>query len=252
MPETLEALFAPAEFAALAHRDLSATACVVFDVLRATSSIVTALANGASSVIPVSEIPEALALRQQHPDLLLAGERAGLRIRADQTGSVDFDLGNSPREFTRDRVHGRTIALTTTNGSRALRACARAQTVLAASFLNLRATFEHLQTLHPKHILLVCSGTFDQASYEDILGAGALADLLWPGLGGCKVADSTRIALQIYRQHSSDLAAAMDHCRNARKLAANPDLRDDVPWCLQRDAFPIVVKLAGEALVRLT
>ncbi len=249
MPETLEVLFAPAEFAALSHRDLSATVCVVFDVLRATSSIITALANGATAVIPVSDIPEALALRPQHPDILLAGERQGLRIRADQTGGVDFDFGNSPREFTRERVGGRKIVLTTTNGSRALRACAHAKTVLASSFLNLQATFAHLQTLSPKHILLVCSGTFDQASYEDVLGAGALADLLWPGLGDCKIADSTQIAVQIYRQQRHNLAAAMEYCRNARKLAANPDLRDDVPWCLQRDVFPIVAKLSGEAIV---
>ena len=249
MPETLEVLFAPAEFAALGNRDLSATVCVVFDVLRATSTVVTALANGAAAVIPVSEISEALALRQRQPGILLAGERQGLRIRADQTGGVDFDFGNSPREFTRERVQGRKIALTTTNGSRALRACAPAKTVLAGSFLNLRATFEHLQTLSPKHILLVCSGTFDQASYEDALGAGALTDLLRPSLGDCKIADSTQIAVQIYRQHRHDLPAAMEYCRNARKLAKNPDLRDDVAWCLQRDVFPIVAKLKGEAII---
>jgi 2-phosphosulfolactate phosphatase len=244
-------LLAPAEFTALGNRDLSGTACVVFDVLRATSSIVTALANGAVAVIPVAEIPEAIALRKLHPGILLAGEREGLRIRAVQTGGVDFDLGNSPREFTRERVAGRKIALTTTNGSRALRACERAKTVLAGSFLNLQATFEHLQNAPARHVLIVCSGTFDQASYEDVLAAGALADLMWPGLGDCKIADSARMAQHIYRQNRNDLAAAMAHCRNARRLAENPDLRDDVPWCLQRDLFPLVAKLEGEAVVKL-
>src|SRR5580692_7380997 len=136
MPPTLEVLFTPAEFATLPQRDLSGTVCVVFDVLRATSTIVTALANGADAVIPVAEIPEALAAKRARPDLLLGGEREGVRIRADQTGGVDFDLGNSPREFTRERVAGRTIILTTTNGSRALRACAGARAVFAGSFLN--------------------------------------------------------------------------------------------------------------------
>src|SRR2546422_11748827 len=97
---TLEVLFAPAEFAALHQRDLSETACVVFDVLRATSTMVTALANGAAAIIPVAGIPEALAIRQRQPEVLLAGERDGLRIQADLTGSIAFDLGNSPREFT--------------------------------------------------------------------------------------------------------------------------------------------------------
>jgi 2-phosphosulfolactate phosphatase len=249
MLETLEVLLAPAEFAALGNRDLSATVCVVFDVLRATSSIVTALAHGAAAVIPVTEIPEAIALRKLHPGILLAGEREGLRIRAVQTGGVDFDLGNSPREFTRERVAGRKIALTTTNGSRALRACERAKTVLAGSLLNLQATLEHVQSVSARHVLLVCSGTFDQASYEDVLGAGALADLLWPGPGDGKIADSAQMARHIYQQNRADLAAAMEYCRNARRLATNPDLREDVAWCLQRDKFPLVAKLVGEAVV---
>jgi 2-phosphosulfolactate phosphatase len=251
MQTMLEVLFTPAEFAALPGRDLSGTVCVVFDVLRATSSIVTALANGVAAVIPVSEIPEALALRQARPETLLAGEREGLRIRADLTGGVEFDLGNSPREFTQERVRGRTIALTTTNGSRALRACARAKTVLAGSFLNLRATAGHLQTLPPTHLLLVCSGTFDQAAYEDVLAAGALADLLWSGFAPANLTDSARIAREIYRQHRDDLMQAMENSRNGRRLLGNPDLRDDVAWCLRRDVYPLVAILEINSIIRL-
>src|SRR5712691_4483564 len=109
MQTRLEVLFAPAEFAALAQRDLSGTVCVVFDVLRATSSIVMALANGATAIVPVAEISEALKIRERDPRVLLAGERDGLRIQGDQTGGVGFDLGNSPREFTREKVSGKTI-----------------------------------------------------------------------------------------------------------------------------------------------
>src|ERR1700722_6218438 len=109
MPVTLEVLFAPAEFEALSGRDLNGSVCVVFDIFRATSTIVTALANGADAVVPVAEISDALALRRQYPDVLLAGEREGLRIRRELTGSIDFDLGNSPRKFTRDHVQGKTI-----------------------------------------------------------------------------------------------------------------------------------------------
>jgi 2-phosphosulfolactate phosphatase len=146
------------------------------DIFRATSTIVTALANGAAGIIPVAEIPGQLALRRQRPDVLLAGERDGFRIRADLTGGIDFDLGNSPREFTPTKISGRTIVLSTTNGSRALRACAHAKCVLVGSFLNLSATAQFLQQQAVSHLLLVCSGTHDQSSYEDVLGAGALAD----------------------------------------------------------------------------
>ena len=144
MASSLEVLFAPAEFAALGGRDLSPVVCAVFDVLRATSSMVTALSNGARAIFPVQEIAEALRLRQEHPAALLAGERHGVRIVAAQTGGVDFDLGNSPREFTRERVAGREIIMTTTNGTRALQSCRGARRILAGAFLNLDALAGHL------------------------------------------------------------------------------------------------------------
>jgi len=250
MTTTLEVIFAPAEVAALPTRDLSQTVCVVFDIFRATSTIVTALANGAAGIIPVAEIAEALAIRHRQPDVLLAGERDGFRIRADLTGGIDFDLGNSPREFTPAKISGRTIVLSTTNGSRAMRACAKAKSVLVGSFLNLGATAQYLQSA--ANLLLVCSGTHDQSSYEDVVGAGALADLLWPRFANGDVSDSARIALQIYRLNQGNLTAAVEHCRNGRRLSSIAELRDDVPWCLQRDIFPFVAKLEGDAIVKHT
>src|SRR4051794_8031640 len=114
----IEVILSPDEFASLAKRDLNSTTCVVFDVLRATSSMLTALNNGATAIIPVSEIEEALACRRKDQNCLLAGERNGVRITRELTGSVDFDFGNSPRDFTREKVEGKTIAWTTTNGTR--------------------------------------------------------------------------------------------------------------------------------------
>ncbi|HMC26688.1 MAG TPA: 2-phosphosulfolactate phosphatase, partial [Verrucomicrobiae bacterium] len=129
MTATLEVILTPAEFGPLRERDLSQTVCVVFDILRATTTMITALANGADSIIPVEQIGEALEVRRQRPNVLLAGERDGVRIRANQTGGIEFDLGNSPREFSAEKVQGKTIVMTTTNGTRALRACATAKTV---------------------------------------------------------------------------------------------------------------------------
>ena len=251
MSTDLETVLAPAEVAALPSRDLAETVCVVFDVFRATSTVVTALANGAAKVIPVSEIPEAIALRQRYPEVSLAGERDGFRIGANLTGGLDFDFGNSPREFTREKIQGRTIVLSTTNGSRAIRACGSATAVLICSFLNLDATAQFLRRHPAARLLMVCSGTIDQASYEDVLGAGALTDLIWPAFSDGKVSDSARIALQIYRLNRENLMDAVEHCRNGRRLLSIPELRDDVPWCLRRDFFPLVAKLEGDAIVKI-
>ena len=175
---TLEVILTPAELPALAGRDLHNATCVVFDVLRATSTFVTALHHGAKAIVPVSEIAEALALRQKQPDILLGGERDGVRIRAAQTGGINFDLGNSPREYTPEKIHGKMIVSTTTNGTRALRACTGAQTVLAASFLNLTATAQFIRRLQSAQIVLVCAGTRENIATEDVLAAGALGEML--------------------------------------------------------------------------
>lgn len=246
---TLEVLFTPADFAALNRRNLDDTCAVVFDVLRATSTIVTALANGAEAVIPVAEIPEALALREKLPGVLLAGERDGLRIRAELTGGVNFDLGNSPREFIRERVAGKTIVTSTTNGTRAFRACAHANQVLAGSFLNLKATAEYIRARRTAHLLVVCSGTLEQTAYEDILAAGALCDVLWSDYERGNVSDAAQVAREVYHAAWKDLLAAMKHSRNARRLSAIPELREDIGFCLRRDAFPLVAVLGVDGRI---
>ncbi|MFN7140664.1 MAG: 2-phosphosulfolactate phosphatase [Limisphaerales bacterium] len=240
---TLEVSLTPAEFPGIKQRDLSNTTCVVFDILRATTSMTHALANGAEAIIPVSEIAEALAIYEQDKTVLLAGERHGLRILKDQTGSVDFVFGNSPREFTAAKVAGKTIVTTTTNGTRALQACSAAKKVLVASFLNLSATAEWIQQNKPEHLLIVCAGTFEEAAYEDILAAGALAELVWKNYSGGKITDSAHIARQVYELSQGDLHGAMQFARNGRQLLSVPDLREDVPFCLQRDIFHFVAEM---------
>ena len=245
----LDVTFTPAEFAALRQRDLSQTVCVVFDVLRATSTMVTALANGAREIFPVCEVAEAVALRQTRPDLLLAGERDGVRILRHLTGSVDFDLGNSPREFTRERVEGRSIAMTTTNGTRALQACRGAQRVLVGSFLNLGAVANWLARERPVSLLVVCSGTHEEVAYEDVLGAGALCDTVWSQLAGGHVADSAQLARETYLRGSADLLSAVTAANNARRLLALPELREDVALCLQRDAANVLAEMTPGGVV---
>jgi 2-phosphosulfolactate phosphatase len=250
MTRSIEVLFSPAESAALAQRDLSRTACVVLDILRATTTMMTALANGAEAIVPVAEIPEALAVKARRPEVLLAGERDGLRIRADQTGGIDFDLGNSPREFLPEKVRGKTIVMTTTNGTRALRACAHAETVLIGSFLNLRAVMNWIRRELPVHLLLVCSGTHNQAALEDTLAAGALCERLWPYYASGQVADSAEIARRVYPLLQSDLLGAMKHSRNGQRLLNHPELRGDVYFCVQRETLNFVAGLQADGTVR--
>jgi len=246
----IEVILTPAELPALAKRNLAETVCVVFDVLRATSTFVTALHNGSKAIIPVSEISEALAIRKKQPDVLLGGERNSVRIRAAQTGGIDFDLGNSPREYTPEKVRGKTIVSTTTNGTRALRACAGAKMVLAASFLNLTTTAKFIRQLCPSEVLLVCAGTRENIANEDVLAAGALGEMLLRDSGGRAVSDSAEIALSAWRKAKSNLLEVVSEAENARRLLAIPELRDDVTFCLQQDKYPLVAQMETGAIIQ--
>lgn len=244
---SLEVLFTPADFNA--PRDWSDAVCVVFDVLRATTTMVTALANGAAAMLPVAEISEAVAHLRAQPGLLLAGERGGLRITAEQAQGVEFDFGNSPREFTADRVAGRTIVVTTTNGTRALRACAGARTVLIGSFHNLRAITHWLKQHRPHKLLLVCSGTHEEAALEDTLAAGALCERIWADYAAGHIADSAEMARRLYPLMQSDLTGAMHFARNGRRLLEHPDLRADVAYCMQREIHQVLAVMQPNGLI---
>jgi 2-phosphosulfolactate phosphatase len=243
----LEVLFTPAEYDALASRDLRGTVCVVFDVLRATSTFAAALHYGAKEIIPVAEISEALEIKRTRPEVLLGGERDGIRISAS---GIDFDLGNSPREYTREKIRGKTIVSTTTNGTRALRACAGAKMVFAASFLNLGATAEFLRRKNFADILIVCAGTGNNAALEDTLAAGALCEILSGGFAVAANPVSVENARHAYTQAKPNLPGAMRDSENARRLLANPDLRDDVAFCLQRDTCPLITKMEANGAMQ--
>lgn len=245
----IDAILTPAELPALAGRDLSNTACVVFDILRATSTFITALHHGAKGIIPAAEIPEALAVKKKQPGVLLGGEREGVRITAKQTGGIDFDFGNSPREYTAEKVRGKIIVSTTTNGTRAFRACAGAKAVLAGSFLNLNATAGFIRQKEFSEVLLVCAGTRDGAALEDILAAGALCDLLSNDLE--TLSDAAQTAFHGFVAVHDDLALAVSNSRNARRVASIPELQADVAYCLQADICPFAAALDGDGVLRM-
>lgn len=245
----IEVLNTPADFETLRKRDLSDSACVVFDVLRATSSMVVALANGAWSVRPVAEVAEAVKAHTADPQALLAGERDGVRITADVSGGVEFHLGNSPREFTAERVAGRRIISTTTNGTRALRACEGAATVLVSCFLNAGATIAELRRTLPANLFLVCGGTYEEAAYEDLLAAGAFVGALWPEYRAGHVADSAMAAMRLHAMEAPDVFEGLSRSRNGRRLLSRPDLAADVAFCAQVDSYPVLARMNAMGIV---
>ena len=143
------------------------------------------------------------------------------------------------------------IASTTTNGTRALRACVGARTVLAASFLNLAATVDFLRRKPFAKMLLVCAGTGEEAALEDVLAAGALVELLAAAKNDSLViSDSTEVARRTFLQAQSHFAEVFGSSQNARRLLAIPELREDVAFCRQRDIFNLVVEMGTDGALR--
>jgi 2-phosphosulfolactate phosphatase len=233
---SIDVILSPPEIDLLPGRDLSQTVAVAFDVLRATSTMVTALAHGAAGIWPVRTIEEAWALREKRPSALLGGERHGDRIEG-------FDLGNSPLEYG-ENVRGREIISTTTNGTIALRAVEHAASVLAGALLNISAVAGRLCADPTRDIVLVCAGTFREAALEDILAAGMLISLL----PGRPLADSAQLALALYRQEEHDLPAALHRARNGRALLAK-GREAEVDWCARPSIFPLLAVMGREGFV---
>jgi 2-phosphosulfolactate phosphatase len=120
---------------------------------------------------------------------------------------------------------------------------------LIGSFLNLDATAQEVRKLDPENLLVICSGTFEETALEDVLGAGALCDLIWEDFRDRKISDSAIIARQIFERARNNLFQAASESRNGRKLLENPDLRDDVAFCLQRNIFHFTASLRSDGKV---
>ncbi len=231
----LDAVLNPAEIALLPKRDLSDATCVVFDVLRATSSMITGLAHGVAEIRPVRTIEEALALKTELPHAILGGERHGERIDG-------FDVGNSPFEY-RD-LAGRTVISTTTNGTVALRACEHADRVLVGAALNLNALAEVISEAQPERLVVVCAGTFEEFALEDAYAAGKLIEAFERD---AELTDSARAALAVAKTYADPLDA-LRQARNGRALSAK-GRELEVDWCAQLSRFTVVGQMQ-EGIIR--
>jgi len=222
---------------------------VVIDVLRASTTMITAIANGAAAVRPVAAVAEARALAGRlGTAALLGGERGGVRIDG-------FDLGNSPAEYTADRVAGRTVVITTTNGTAALAACAGAREVLVGAIVNrsaVAAAARRLAAAHGVAVHLVCAGTDGAVTAEDVLAAGAILDAAAgdPAAGDDRLDAAARSARDDFRRVAAADPAAVAAALG-REFAAAPGganlvalgMAADLARCARIDALDVVPRL---------
>jgi 2-phosphosulfolactate phosphatase len=214
---------------------LAGGVAVVVDVLRATTTMIHALAAGCTAVRPCAEVEEArdLAGSMRAGRVLLAGERGGLPLDG-------FDLGNSPGDYTPEMCRGNTLVLTTTNGTRALLRAAGAERTLVAGFVNYSAVCEQLRAeARPIHI--VCAGTEGEVSLEDTLLAGALVDYL-SEVAEVQLNDGARLAWDCFENHGQVLLGALQVGQGGAKLR-RLGYDEDIRAAARVDLFHLVPEL---------
>ncbi len=201
---------------------------IIVDVLRATTTLTVALANGARGVVPVGTPAEALALRASRPDTLACGERDGRIVPG-------FDLGNSPYEYTSERVSGRTLAFASTNGSLAMLAARGAGRRVLAAFVNAGAVVDRVRG--EREIVIVCAGKLGRFSLEDAACAGLLVARL-EAHGAVAHGQAARLARALAPGDPAEVRALVQGTAHARDLAAmgGAYLRD-LEFCSALDAM---------------
>lgn len=258
MSQALQVHFLPA----LIEPDtLRGGAAVIIDILRASSTMIMALQNGATRVIPCGTIDEATLIRQRSAPgaVVLGGERGGVKIDG-------FDFGNSPAEYCPQAIGGQTLAFTTTNGTKALLKALAAREILIGAFLNRQAVVEYLNR-EDSGTHLICAGTDGIITGEDVLFAGAVVDGLRQSANGSSSArwtlnDGAHIAQAYWRQCTSDSAAdtsartgnallsaqidkAMRHSRGGQNLLSL-GYQSDITLCSQLDTTALVPRYQRE------
>jgi len=219
--------------------DIEQSIVVVIDILRATSSITYGIDNGAEAIIPVANVDD--CLNYSDKGFLLAAERNGEVV-------VGYDFGNSPFSYTKEKVAGKTIVLTTTNGTKALHlANKRAYQVVIGSFLNLDALCNYLESQN-KNVLLLCAGWKDQFNLEDTLFAGAVVNKLRKNFEHFD--DSSVAAEDLYLLAKDDLRKYLHKSSHSHRLA-QLNIEEDVVFCLQLNICKAIPVLDGEKLVAL-
>lgn len=238
----IDVFFSPA---GLDEVSVEGRVAVVIDVIRATTTIVEALANGARAIFPTVSTEDAVKLASSlgRGDTLLCGERKGLKVEG-------FDLGNSPGEYGPAVVKGKQLVMTTTNGTRAFKAVEDAEKIFAASFLNLAAVTEVLRG--ERDLVILCAGEEDRFSMDDALCAGHLVRRLGEPSGGETVLnDAARVALALVSVYSVD--ADFLKSTAAGTALSEVGLAEDLEACAFMDRYVLVPEMTERQIrVRAT
>lgn len=220
--------------------DLSNSVVVIIDVFRATSTIASALNNGARSVIPVDSVPKAIEIGKNIGGIA-AGERDGMIAEGLQHG-------NSPLEYSREFISGKTLVLTTTNGTRLLQMALdrNASTIISGSFPNLSAVCDFL-VKEKKNVVLGCAGWKDRFNLEDTLFAGAVIDRIAEHFTiHC---DSSLMAQSMYLQHKDNLHAFAPQLTHYHRLVARFGLIEDIKFCMTPDGANVLPLYSNGQLI---
>ena len=226
--------------------DCNGKIAVVIDVLRATSVITTALDNGAQEVIPVRTVEEAQSLyaTSDASKTLRGGERNALKIEG-------FDLSNSPLEYKKKVVEGKTIIITTTNGTNAINNVKGADEVVLACFRNVAAVADHLVGLShrgSRDVVVVCAGTEGRFSLDDGLCAGMLIELLKQKTE-VETDDLGLLVTQYYQQNKTNLLGALSSCFHLKRLFTL-GFYDDIRFCLETNCVTTVPVVQNDKITK--
>jgi 2-phosphosulfolactate phosphatase len=217
----LEVCFSPAIFNRFENHE---AIVVIIDVLRATSSICTAIANGAVALIPVAEVHEAKEYKDK--GYLVAAERDGYVL--------DFaDFGNSPFNFTREKIEGKTIVYSTTNGTRIIDLSSSAYKTVVGSFLNISSLTKWLLK-QDRDIILFCAGWKDKFNLEDTICAGAIAERLFESKSFSTICDSVYAAIDLWTLAKKDPVGYIEKAAQRSRLR-DKGLDDCIEFCFKQD-----------------
>ncbi len=233
-PATISLYATPREFS---EESLRGTTSIVVDVLRSSSTIARALAMGAREIIPVMTPAEAVELAKKagRDATLLCGERDGRRIEG-------FDLGNSPLEYTAERIAGRTLIFASTNGSPVMVRARTADRVLIGGFNNFSAVIKSVVSMG-RPVAILCSGRLEQFAIEDFVCGGRFVAGLQQEMPGAQILnDGARAAVALYRHLDGTLEQVLRESTHGRYLASL-GFEADLDFCSRIDSLPVVPAL---------
>ena len=226
------------------EEELRGKSAIIIDVLRASSSITTAINNGAKNIIPVADMSDAMkiATTMDQKDYLLCGEKNGSKIEG-------YHLGNSPAEYTPEAVEDKTLIFNTTNGTKAIKKASLASEVYIGCFLNQQSILNILDE-HDDEVVLICSGWQGRLSIEDTLFAGSLLHEFSGGKLPETAKDGAKVAFGLFEKYGDDLEAAIsksDHAKRLAELLPN----NDISYCCKVNEFDVLPGMRDGILTNL-